>query len=93
VHSRTTERFRTLRAALPQSLQEKASAAYALWSVNPAHPSLRFKKVHANLPVYSARIDRRHRAVGILNGDTVVWFWIGSHNDYEELLKGLRDAR
>jgi hypothetical protein len=53
------------------------------------HPSLRFKKVHATLPIYSVRIDRAYRAVGVLNGDTVVWFWIGSHANYEALLRAL----
>jgi hypothetical protein len=42
--------------------------------------------VHATLPVYSVRIDLDWRAVGVLKDDTVVWFWIGSHNDYERLL-------
>lgn len=64
----------------------KARTAYALWSDNSDHPSLRFKKVHPKLPIYSVRIDIDWRAVGILEGDTVVWFWIGSHPDYERLL-------
>jgi hypothetical protein len=71
---------------LPKPIQVKARAAYALWSDNPDHPSLRFKKVHPKLPIYSVRIDIDWRAVGILEGDTVVWFWIGSHPDYERLL-------
>ncbi len=87
--SRTTEAFRSLLATLPKPVQDKASSAYALWSANPAHPSLRFKKVHSTLPIYSVRIDRAYRAVGVLNGDTVVWFWVGSHANYESLLRAL----
>jgi hypothetical protein len=60
-----------------------------LWSGNPDHPSLRFKKVHVKLPIYSVRIDIDWRAVGLLEGDTVVWFWIGSHAEYEQLLRVL----
>lgn len=60
-----------------------------MWSTDPAHPSLRFKKVHATRPIYSVRIDLDWRAVGVLNGDTVVWFWIGPHPEYEKLLRGL----
>lgn len=41
------------------------------------------------LPVYSVRIDLDWRAVGVLQGDTMVWFWIGSHGDYERLLSKL----
>jgi hypothetical protein len=89
VQSRTTERFRAALIALPKAVQGKAASAYALWSANPGHPSLRFKKVHATLPIYSIRVDRACRAVGILDGDTIVWFWVGSHADYEALLRGL----
>jgi hypothetical protein len=86
MRSQTTAAFRELLAGAPGAVQAKAQSAYRLWSENPAHPSLRFKKVHATLPVYSVRIDLDWRAVGVLKGDTVVWFWIGSHSDYERLL-------
>ena len=89
MRSRTTAKFRDLLDALPKATQDKARAAYALWSENPAHRSLRFKKVHATLPIYSVRIDLECRATGILNGDAVVWFWIGSHGEYERLLRNL----
>jgi len=89
VHSRTTERFRSQLTALPKAVQDKATAAYALWSANPDHPSPRFKKVHTTLPIHSVRIDRVWRAAGILDGDSVVWFWIGSHASYETLLRSL----
>jgi hypothetical protein len=29
------------------------------------------------------------RAVGVRDGDTMVWFWIGSHADYDRLLSEL----
>ena len=60
-----------------------------MWSNNPDHPSLRFKKDHIKLPIYSVRIDIDWRAVGILDGDEVVWFWVGSHAAYEQLLRQL----
>jgi hypothetical protein len=78
-----------LRAALPKPVQAKAVSAYELWSANPTHPSLRFKKIHRSLPIWSVRIDRGWRAVGVLERDSVVWFWVGSHHDYEALLKNL----
>ena len=89
MRSRTTQRFRALRDSLPKPIQEKAQAAYELWSANPDHPSLRFKKVHVKLPIYSVRIDIDWRAVGLLDGDIVLWFWIGSHAEYEQLLRVL----
>ena len=65
VHSGTTGKFRALYDALPKPIREKARSAYQLWSENPDHPSLRFKKVHARLPVYSVRIYIDWRAVGV----------------------------
>lgn len=89
MQSRTTEAFRAKLAAAPAEIQAKAQAAYRLWSENPAHPSLRFKKVHATLPVYSVRIDIDWRALGVLKEGVVIWFWIGSHGEYERLLSNL----
>ena len=71
------------------SVQKKIRAAYLLWTENPHHPSLRFKKVHDRLPIFSARVDLDWRAVGVLHNDTMIWFWVGPHSEYEQLLKGL----
>lgn len=87
--SRTTKKFRSLFARLPKQVQTQARIAYRLFKQNPNHPSLRFKKVHSELPIYSARISKDYRAVGQLDGDTVIWFWIGSHTDYDKLLSGI----
>ena len=89
MQSRTTERFRALLAAAPVAIQDKAQNAYRLWSDNPAHPSLRFKKVHDRLPVYSVRIDLDWRALGVMKDDAVIWFWIGPHSEYEKMLARL----
>ncbi len=37
-------------------------------------------------PIYSVRISRGYRALGLRDGDLVTWFWIGSHADYDKLL-------
>ena len=87
--SRTTKKFRISFARLPKQVQTQARVAYRLFKQNPNHPSLRFKKVHSKLPIYSARISRDYRAVGQLDGDTIIWFWIGSHTDYDKLLSGI----
>jgi len=88
--SHTTHRFRELLAALPTHVQQQARDAYAIFEQNPSHPGLHFKQVDSGPPpVYSARVGIGFRAVGTLDGDTVVWFWIGSHADYDRLLKQL----
>ena len=89
MQSHTTEAFRTLLAAAPDAIQAKAQFAYRLWAQNPGHPSLRYKKVHDTLPVYSVRIDLDWRAVGVLREGVMVWFWIGPHGEYERLLSKL----
>jgi mRNA-degrading endonuclease RelE of RelBE toxin-antitoxin system len=87
VKSSTISQFHKLFEDLPKQIQEKARDAYRQFSKDPNQPSLRFKKVHPELPIYSVRISKNYRAVGQLEGDTVIWFWIGSHEIYERLLK------
>lgn len=84
--SQTTEQFRRLFAILPAQVQTQTRIAYRQFKVDPDYPSLRFKKVHSKLPIYSARINKNYRVVGQSVGDTVIWFWVGSHTDYEKLL-------
>ncbi|WP_442951447.1 ParE family toxin-like protein [Oscillatoria sp. CS-180] len=86
MNSRTTTEFRNLFASLPKQVQEQTRAAYRQFRDDPSYPSLRFKKVHPKLPIYSARINKSYRALGQLDGDTVIWFWVGSHAEYDRLL-------
>jgi hypothetical protein len=87
VTSKTTPRFWAAFNALPPDVQDHARKAYGLFSADPRHPSLQFKKVHTTEPIYSARISGGYRAVGRLDGDLVLWFWIGGHDEYDRLLK------
>jgi hypothetical protein len=50
------------------------------------HPGLNLKRVGRKRPVYSVRVGIQYRAVGLLEGETITWFWIGSHDEYERLL-------
>ena len=50
------------------------------------HPSLRFKQVHQTEPIYPVRITQDYGAVGLGEGDAMIWFWIGSHTDYDDLI-------
>ena len=60
-----------------------ADRSYELLKTNPRHPSLHFKRVGQ---FWSARVGLYHRAVAVDAGDDLVWFWIGSHADYDKLL-------
>ncbi|BAY16961.1 hypothetical protein NIES21_27950 [Anabaenopsis circularis NIES-21] len=84
--SRITTQFRQAFGDLPEQIQEQTREPYRLFKQNPSHPSLRFKKVNPELPIYSARISKSYRAVGQLEEDTIIWFWLGSHAEYDKLL-------
>ncbi len=86
MNARTTRAFWRCFDALPNPVREQARKAFALWRENPTHPSLQFKNIHSREPIYSARISRGYRTLGLLEDDTVTWFWIGSHADYERLI-------
>ncbi|MEN3000574.1 MAG: hypothetical protein ABDI19_01885 [Armatimonadota bacterium] len=88
--SRTTKDFRQMFASLPQPVQQQAQKAYQRFQQNPKHPSLRFKRVSTYKPIYSVRINESYRALGVMeNEDTIIWFWIGNHDDYERLIRSL----
>jgi hypothetical protein len=70
MRSQTTSRFWKSYKTLPISVQEKAHKAFKLWSENPDHPSLHFKKIHASNPIYSVRINLQYRALGVKDGNT-----------------------
>ena len=89
MRSRTTAGFRKAFEKLPQQVRQQAREAYKRFSQNAYHPSLRFKRVHSTRPIYSVRISRDYRAVGTQEGDTIIWFWVGSHEDYSKLLSRL----
>jgi hypothetical protein len=84
--SRTTRQFREAFAALPEEVRQHARRAYQLFRADPHHSSLRFKKVDEASNIYSVRIGLAYRALGVMQGSTVVWFWIGSHADCDRLL-------
>jgi hypothetical protein len=93
VTSDTTREFRRRLAALSPEVRAYAKRVYARWRRDPWHPSLQFKPVHQTLPIYSVRIGLHWRAIGVKRHDTVVWFWIGSHKDYDRKVEELRRSR
>ena len=87
MRSRTTPRFRQTFAALPSEIQGRARAAYRRFQENPWHPGLQFKRVHKTEPIYSARVGLGYRALAVATDDVAVWFWIGTHAQYERVLR------
>jgi hypothetical protein len=50
---------------------------------------VRFKQVHAQRPIDSARVGHGYRALAVREGEDLVWLWIGSHAEYDQLLSRL----
>ena len=80
---RASPRFWRCYRALPRDVQSLADKSYALLKTNPAHPSLHFKKV---AQFWSARVGLHCRALAVVSGNDLAWFWIGSHADYDKLI-------
>ena len=72
--------------ALPTPVQDRARKSFELLKADSRHPSLHFKKVDR---FWSVRVGLRYRALAIEVEQGILWFWIGSHTDYDALLKRL----
>jgi hypothetical protein len=80
-----SSRFWLCFETLPGEIQTLARRNYVLLRHNPTHPSLQFKPV-ARGKYRSVRVGLYYRALGLPADDGIVWFWIGSHADYDRLL-------
>jgi hypothetical protein len=69
---------------LPEEIQQLARENFDLLKSDPHHPSLHFKRVGK---YWSARVGSSHRALGVDSPVGMVWFWIGSHEEYERLIR------
>ncbi|SPF41640.1 conserved hypothetical protein [Syntrophobacter sp. SbD1] len=87
--SKASGRFWKAFERLPSDVKDKAREVYRLWTQDPQHPSLQFKKVHERLGIYSVRVSLGWRALCVKEGGIFIWFWIGSHSEYERILSQL----
>lgn len=63
-------------------------SSFGLLKRDAHHPSLPFKKVGH---YWSARVGLQYRTLAVESERGLVWFWLGSHAEYERLLKGQVD--
>lgn len=68
-------------------IQKLADDNYELLKRNPRHPSLHLKKVGR---MWSARVGIHYRAVAVEYDSNIVWFWIGHHSEYDQLIGRFR---
>lgn len=71
---------------LPTDVQELADKCYQLLRADPHHPSLHFKKVGRTKQLWSVRVGTHYRALAVEKLESLVWFWIGTHAEYDTLL-------
>ncbi len=87
--NRRTSQFKDSFGKLPPKIQRLAAEVFKLFAANPDHPSLRRHKLkdtdkgqHRQASI-SVTISMQYRAIYVEDGDTNVWYWIGSHADYD----------
>jgi hypothetical protein len=88
VISKTHEDFWVSFEGLPKPVQKLAREKFQLWRKEPFSAALHFKELFPD--VWSVRINQNYRALGRRRGNLVVWFWIGTHAEYDQLLKRLK---
>ena len=74
---------------LPEEVRKQAEKTYNLWRENPKDPMLRFKKIHPSQPIFSFRVGIAYRTIGVESGDKLLWFWVGS---FDEFGKGVAEG-
>ena len=70
--------------SLPANVRELADRNFEVLKENPKHPSLHFKKVAR---YWSVRVGISYRALAVEVPEGMIWFWIGSHAEYDRLIR------
>jgi len=68
---------------LPIGVRQLADKSYLLMKQDPQHPSISLKKVGQ---YYTARVGLHYRALAVETPDGLIWFWIGSHAEYDRII-------
>lgn len=69
---------------LAPNIRKMADEYYDRLKTHPQHPSLHFKKIGR---FRSVRVGLHHRALAVEIPDGLVWFWIGTHDQYQKMIK------
>lgn len=88
--SRTTKKFWKAYYKLPSEIKKSAKKSFLIFQKNPFHPGLNFKRIYSNQNIYSIRISKDYRALAIVEDENIIWFWIGSHSEYDKIVQTLR---
>jgi hypothetical protein len=83
VNHRAVSGFWVRYEQLPVEVRQLADRCYALLKQNPRHPSLQFKKIGT---MWSVRVGLHYRALAVEDAGDMVWFWIGTHAEYDAMI-------
>lgn len=84
--SHISPNFRRCYRSLPKQVRRLAWKNYKLWRDNHRHPGLRFKLIDRKARRYSARVGDNYRVLGKRLDDGMLWYWIGTHEEYNRLI-------
>ena len=79
-----SSRFWASCRALPDDIRKLDDRNFALLKADPRHASLQLKKIGQ---LWSVRIGAHYRALGVDVGGGIYWIWIGSHADYDRVVR------
>lgn len=82
----TLRRFWRHYRQLPQEVRDLADKCFESLKTDPRHPSLHFKKLGTKKQLWSVRVGGHYRALAVEKPRGIVWFWIGTHAEYDTLL-------
>ncbi len=70
---------------LPTAVRKMTVEAYRKFCDDPYQSGLRFKKLKNSDDLYSVRLNRSYRAVGVVADAEIIWFWIGTKQAFEKI--------
>lgn len=79
--------FRRCRSKLPREIRRAATEYYKRWKKDPFAPTFFFKSIDSKNDIWSLRIGDHYRAFGVRDNDEITWFWIGTHEEANGLIK------
>ena len=79
-----SSRFWSSYDRLPAEVRSQADKQFALLKRDSSHSSVRLKKIGR---FWSARVSQGTRALAVEHSGNLIWFWIGSHTEYEQIIK------
>ena len=83
MNSVATRRFWNLYHALPVEVRTQAREAFQRFTADPTHPGLSLERLRSDPNSWAVRVSRSYRAVARKQGETMIWYWIGTHADFD----------